>query len=76
MNKMQKEFLEEAESLIGYKGKNEIEVLTSQYPVETSFGEVYCKSPALRGLESRGYIKIVRSFWRGALVRLTGKKRT
>ena len=71
MNDRQKAFMEEAKTLVEYKGVNEIEVLTSQYPVETSFGELHCKSPALRGLAARGHIEIIRSFWRGALVRLT-----
>ena len=70
LNDRQKEFLELAAYLVERKGKNEVEVLTSQYPVETSFGELHYTSPGLRGLEKRGHIEIVESFWRGALVRL------
>jgi hypothetical protein len=71
MNERQSEFLELAKYLVERKGKNEVEVLTSQYPVETSFGELHLGSPALRGLEKRGHIEIIESFWRGALIRLT-----
>ena len=71
MNSKQATFLELAKYIVGNKGKNEVEVLTSSYPVETSFGELHLSSPALRGLEKRGHIEIIESFWRGALIRLT-----
>lgn len=71
MNESQKEFLRIAEAVVEDKGENVVEVLTSSYPVETSFGEAHLSSPALRGLEKRGHIEIIRSFWRGALIRLS-----
>lgn len=33
----------------------------------------YCSSATLRGLETRGLIRIDRSFWRGAEVTIIGK---
>lgn len=70
MNVDQQEFLEMARHIVERKGKNEVEVLTSKWPVETSFGELRLNSPALRGLEKRGHIEIMDAMWRGALIRL------